>query len=192
METLQIPFKPWEYHTYKTSRMSEATYGTFKVDLTFETLKSYDRSIWKLGDVVKFGNGFKSWSLVNEWQSWFLKEKALAEWMEKNAHRDRRIPKYARNNYAIIIGRYRWIKDKIFGKYIDYGSYIMMLTGYASGRIRKYYGTSPFDTIGHFPYKTMKYNLNRQKLFDGVSTNSTVETFLECLTEKFHGYRRGY
>ncbi len=189
METLNVPYKPWEYMTYtvhRTITRNSQTRGKIYVtdyDAQFETLRNYNRSYWKPGDVVKFGNGFIPFA-NRRWESWFLDEKAKDDFMKRNHFVNKRIPVYARNQYAIILARYKWTKFKGYANYRDYGTILMMLTGDKIGHIRKYYTTSPYDEIGKYPYTKMKYNLNHEKLFHGVDRGDKVEVFLENLMEK--------
>jgi hypothetical protein len=101
--------------------------------------------------------------------------------MRKNRLYDKRIPGYARNQYAIVLARYRWTKYKGYQNYRDYGSFIMMLSGDKIGHIRKYYATTPWGEIGRFPYTKMKYNKKPETLFQGVEIGNDSIIFLENL-----------
>lgn len=183
-EILDIPFKPWEYMTYTKRTNSvcrHAGHGSYIA--RFETLKNYNRTYWKLGDVVKFGKGYYDWNREG-WESWFLNEIDYHEYLKRNRLYDRRTPAYARKQYAIVLARYKWVKDKGYHTFSDYGSFIMMLTGSKVGRMRKYYITTPWQEIGRYPYIKMRYNLNREKLFHGVEREEDVKVFLENLVRK--------
>ena len=112
-EILDIPFKPWQYMTYDIRRCGfryhRSISNTYDYDTTFETLKNYDRTSWKPGDVVMFDDGLY-WSARNRWETWFLTGKERESFLRRNRLKDRRIPIYARDQYAIVLARYRWIK----------------------------------------------------------------------------------
>lgn len=57
------------------------------------------------------------------------------------------VPIYAKNNYAIVINRYRWVKHKTERTYCDYGTEILMLTGNKVGLKRRYFSMSPWKKI---------------------------------------------
>lgn len=186
-EILDIPFKPWEYITYTIKKhVVRHRYGrsnSHSYDAQFETLKNYNRSQWKLGDVVKFGCGYNQYR-SDKWQTWFLNEEDLDAYIKKHRRYDRTIPAYARNNYAIVLARYKWVKYKDYCTFRDYGTFIMMLTGSKIGHIRKYYIKCPYQVIGQYPYTKMRYNLNRDKLCHGVERVEDVTVFLENLVRK--------
>ena len=185
---LNIPFKPWEYMTYTVTRHEARRYGrrrsnNYSYEAQFETLKNYNRSYWKLGDVVKFGNGLYPY-IKDSWESWFLNGKDLETFIERNNLADRRIPVYARNQYAIILARYRWIKRK-YSTFSDYGSFIMMLTGDKVGHMRKYYTSRPYEMIERYPY-TKNILIDYETLFHGVERGDDVKIFLEKLMRKLN------
>ena len=186
-EILNILFKPWEYMVYPSRKtVTRSQYGRSHIhtyDTQFETLKSYNRSFWKLADVVKFGRGY-TLRKADGWQSWFLGEKDFDTYLKRHRRYDRRIQAYARNQYAILLGRYKWIKYKGYNTYRDYGSFIMMLTGSKIGYIRKYYTTCPYQLVGQYPYTKDRYKLNHGKLFHGVKKVKDVKVFLENLVRK--------
>ena len=185
-EILNIPFKPWEYMTYTTRRVvtvgRRAVRRSYGYDVTFETLKNYDRTEWKPGVVVKFGDGLL-WPARKRWETWFLTGKEKETFLRRNRFKDPKIPIYARNQFGIILGRYRWIKHKYF-KFYDYGSFVMMLTGDHVGHIRKYYTTSPYEKISYYPYTISNYNIKCEELFHGVEIGDDVLVFLENLLRK--------
>ena len=76
METLNVPFKPWEYHTYTEMkyifwRSHHRGVMDHSYKAVFETLPNYDNSYWKPGFVVRFGDGINSWQR-DRWETWFL------------------------------------------------------------------------------------------------------------------------
>ena len=119
------------------------------------------------GDIIKFPNG----SLPGDYRDWFLMKKDIV----KHLVPPYGIPKYAMNQYAIIVNRYRVTKIK-YRIFRDYGVTIMMLTGEKIGRIRKYYARFPFKVISKYPHKKKKgffaqlkkpFKLNDRNLFLG-------------------------
>ena len=187
METLNVPFKPWEYHTYTEMkyifwRSHHRGVMDHSYKAVFETLPNYDNSYWKPGFVVRFGDGINSWQR-DRWETWFLTGEDKKRFAKENKIYNRKIPGYARNQYAIVLGRYRWTKYK-WTTYRDYGSIIMMLTGNKVGHIRRYFLTNPYYEMGRYPYKIMKFNLKPEKIFHGVPIGNSVEEFLENLTKE--------
>lgn len=187
-EILDIPFKPWEYMTYKRRYDSVTSHGGMRnfqsYVAIFETLKNYDRSQWKLGDIVKFGSGYNAWA-NDRWEAWFLNEKDRDEFMKKHKYYNRTIPAYARNQYAIVLARYKWTKHK-YAIFRDYGTFIMMLTGSKVGHIRKYYIVCPFNRTFQYPY-TLKYEKPALKMLNGVKREDDIKVFLENLVRKLNG-----
>ena len=188
METLNVPFKPWEYMTYSTekavirTRYGRSSYHSYEAQ--FETLKSYDRSYWKPGDVVKFGHGISGYRKSDTWRNWFLTDDDFDVYLKKNKLYHRAIPASARNQYAIVLARYKWTKFKGYMNFTDYGTFIMMLTGSKVGHIRKYYVTTPWTHIGRYPYAKMRYNKKPENLFQGVNMGDDSIIFLENLVRK--------
>lgn len=185
-EILDIPFKPWEHITYKEKKFGRRWgrgRSVIEYDAIFETLKSYDKTDWQLGDVVQFGTGYH-WRADATWQSWFLEENERENFMRERNLINRQIPVYARNQYAILLARYRWIKYKGYATYRDYGSIVMMLTGSKPGHIRKYFVNNPFRTVGCYPYTN--YDLEHETLFHGVEIEDDVTVFLENLVRKLN------
>jgi len=121
---------------------------------------------------------------AKRWESWFLSEKDKDKFMKKHKYYDRKIPAYARNQYAIVLARYKWTKYKGYSIFRDYGTFIMMLTGSKVGYIRKYYITCPYQYIARYPYSKILYNLNHEKLFHGVGIEEDKTIFLENLVRK--------
>jgi len=134
--------RPWEAeperYSYPTRHHGTANCVREPIEDVYTT--------WKRGDIVKFGTGYfgsydyKDWFLTNE-------DKAL------RYSRDKRIPLYAINEYAVLIIRYRVVKNKHGHIFRDYGSHIMMLTGSKIGKMRRYYSCIPFELVDNFPYK---------------------------------------
>jgi len=186
METLNIPVKPWEYMTYSKVKTVKTRVrgveGLHAYQAVFETLKDYDRSYWKPGDVVRFGDGITALAR-DRWETWFLVGEDRKQFAKENNIYDRRTPAYARSQYAMILGRYKWTKSKWI-KFTDYGTFIMMLTGEKVGHIRKYYITTPWTEIGSYPYSKMRYNLKPEKIFHGVPIGNDPINFLENITKE--------
>lgn len=47
--------------------------------------------------------------------------------------------KYARNQFGVIVGRYRWVKWKGGEPYRDYGAVVLFITGKRKGKEKKFY-----------------------------------------------------
>lgn len=149
----------------------------------YETLSDYSRSYWKVGDLVKFNHGFMAFDVNEEWQSWFMNEDDLQRHLEENCKPHEKVPSYARNQYAIILGRYKYTKYKI-RTFRDYGSVLMMLTGDAIGHIRRFYNCAPWDRVDMYPYYNKIKQLDCNSLFHGVKLQRDVTKFLEELMRK--------
>ncbi len=154
--------RPWEH--YNTTEKHEEinpgcghysmTYGTsptlkpIRYAAHFTTIPDNKQLWWRKGDVIQFNSGFYGF-YSNDWKQWFLKTKDKIKFLPVN----KRIPKYARNEYAMVLNRYKWIKQK--GRiYTDYGVILMMLTGSKAGRVRRYYASSyPWNLVKQYPYE---------------------------------------
>lgn len=149
----------------------------------YEVLSNYDLTYWKIGDLIKFQHGFIGFDRNEEWQSWYLKDEDLQKYLEENFPRHEKVPKYARNQYAIILARYKFTKFKC-KTFRDYGSIVMMLTGSNVGHIRRFYNCSPWDRVDMFPYCNIEKHIDHDTLFHGVKINRNKLKFLEKLMEK--------
>jgi hypothetical protein len=125
----------------------------------FKLIKDSKKGYWKRGDIVKFSTGFFAWKFdrVFPWKKWFLKKKDYLRSLEESefVFPNNRVPKYARLEYGMILSRYKWIKFKTHGKFYDYGSIIMTLTGSKPGKIRRYYLITPYEFVSRFPYDSI-------------------------------------
>ncbi len=54
---------------------------------------------------------------------------------------------YARNQFGVIVERYRWVKYKPERTYYDYGSIIIILSGNRQGKLRKFYMNTPWKKV---------------------------------------------
>jgi len=136
--------RPWEEEAERY-RYSTRLHGI--ADCIREPIED-TYTIWKRGDIVKFGNGyFNSYT----YKDWFLNDEDKILRMS----RDKRIPFYAMNEYAVLMTRYRVVKNKYGSIFRDYGSHIMMITGSKIGKIRRYYACNPFEHVATFPYTTI-------------------------------------
>lgn len=105
---------------------------------------------WCRADIIKLGSGYYG-PPGEEWRKWFQLKEDYLEFLHNNRRRDKRIPLYARSEYALILSRYKWVKHK-HKKYRDYGTIFMMLTGSKIGHIRKIFASTPFSIFSSFPY----------------------------------------
>lgn len=111
-----------------------------------------ENTILKRGDIYKFRSGYNE-VVFNDWKEWFLKSrKDKIKFWSKIPE----IPKYARNQYAILMCRYRITRRK-YRTFKDYGSHMMFITGPQAGKLRRYYLRIPAKPCGHFPY----FHLNK-------------------------------
>lgn len=189
MKNFQLS-RPWEHQIYKTTKLAKPLMychlqpAHFSYPAIFETLENYDKTYWKLGDLIKFNSGYQEWLVKDKWQYWFTQNKDRQKFLKDNCRREEKIPHYAANQYAIILARYKWTRYKHQGTYKDYGSIIMMLTGEKIGHIRRYYMLKPYKKIGTYPYTKLKYRLIRKKLFCDIEIGNDIKNFLKNLTEK--------
>ena len=121
---------PWENpdksYFYKSYRRG-------KIKKTVQYIRDNERLKLRKGDIIKFNSGIID-SPLNDWRDWFLKPADKKELYNY----DKRIPKYARNQFAIVMARYKITKYK-YREFSDYGLVLMMLTGKKVGHIRKFY-----------------------------------------------------
>jgi hypothetical protein len=121
------------------------------------------------------------------WPRWFIKsDEEYCNYLKKHCPRTNIVPLYAHEQYAIIINRYRWIKEK-YKTFYDYGSIIMMLSGKRIGHIRRYYVTTPWSFVAGHPYKKFAHPSFRKVVIPLVKDvfNDDLHTFLKNITEKF-------
>lgn len=150
---------PWQTHTlprewiecYHNSRKPYPShvesYWRWK-----EYLPDNQRMKYRKGDIVKFGCGFSK-ILPGGWVNWFILKKDEKKFWP----RDGITPVYAMNQYGVIAGRYRIVKQK-WRMFYDYGTVVMMLTGPKAGKMRHYWMTKPYIRKITFPQNlTYKY-----------------------------------
>jgi hypothetical protein len=149
---------PWEKHQY-----GEVSYGTVisgrwlhlvetPREYEYHTITQYldDNPMMALrkGDIVLFSDGLLHRTFF-DWRDWFLTEEDKL----KHSKKDPAVPYYARNQLAIIIGRYRKVKYK-YQIFKDYGLILMMLSGNSIGHVKRYFGigcSNPLTRISKFP-----------------------------------------
>ena len=153
---------------------SRTIYRSPSTDHTVRYIKEYldDSSAMALrkGDIVQFNSGFIE--DLNGWPSWFLTERKDKE---KYWPVDKRVPTYARRQYAVVAGRYRKVKFK-YNTFADYGVVIMMLTGTNIGHMRHYYGCgNPFELKNSFP--------------EPLGIKKLIRTLPQNIIDIFHTYR---
>jgi len=135
--------RPYSHHMMNFRRPDEPPSSYIA---RFETVRDNAALWWRKGDVIQFGSGFMR-GYIPSWKRWFLETKDMPP-----PPINKKIPIYARDEYAIILNRYRWKKFK-WNIFIDYGVILMMLTGSKAGNIRRYYASSyPFDFVKRYPY----------------------------------------
>jgi hypothetical protein len=174
------PWNPYRYETIKTSRHSRRGNSDYRV--IYNNLTDYNKTWWKLGDLIKFDNGYNIYPVIDNWQLWCYKNSDRERYIKENCKRVQHIPLYASGQMAIILGRYRVKKFKWHGIYRDYGTVIMMLSGSSIGHIRRYYIKTPWSRLDSYPYN----NNNHSELFQGVTVGNNIKVFLENLVEKIY------
>lgn len=139
-------------HRFRRSFYSTTYVETYKA--TYEIVKDSGHCYWQSGDIVQFDVGYNSsYSMPDRnWRSWFMPWDDFLEYFNTNLQRNKAVPLYARGEFGIVLTRYRWVKEKNFATYRDYGSLIMMLTGSKKGHVRRYYSQFPYYRISQFPY----------------------------------------
>ncbi len=136
--------RPWEE---EPERYSHSTRWNGIANCVREPIED-ERTGWKRGDIIKFGSGYFA---SYDYKDWFLDSEDKAQRLK----RDKRVPIYAFNQYAILMTRYRVVKRKHGDIFRDYGSHIMMITGPKIGHMRRFYVGNPFEHVGSFPYNTI-------------------------------------
>ena len=157
---------------------------------------SDESTTYKKGDIYKFGSGYDEVKF-NDWKEWFLRSRKdkMKYWSKI-----KKIPKYARNQYAILMCRYRVTRYK-YRMFRDYGSHMMFISGSNPGHLRRYYQGCPAVPCGHFPYFHM--NKGVTKLFSKLgildlakdlyqkygNTEEARTLFIETVQNKIHERR---
>jgi len=164
---------PWN-ETYSLTKFGTGRHPfgrssyTERYKATFEIVEDSDRCFWKSGDVIQFDIGYRRMYGAQDWRSWFMPWDEYLQYLDSNYPRSYNMPLYARTELGIILSRYRWVKEKDFGTYRDYGSIIMMLTGSRKGHVRRYYSSFPYWRITRYPYNDIG-RLEWNKSMDDLS-----------------------
>lgn len=148
---------PWEYSMTK-STYNGWTHGYHRgispKNLTYTVYREYlndsPHQAWRKGDIVKFHNRLVP-PHKQSWTDWFATKRD----QKKFWNRIPEIAKYADNQLAMVVGRFRKIKLK-WTTFTDYGIVTMMLTGPKAGKLRHYWSTKPFDIKCRYP-NTIKF-----------------------------------
>jgi hypothetical protein len=147
----------------------------------------------KRGDIYKFRSGYNE-VVFNDWKEWFLKSRKdkMKFWSKIPG-----IPEYARNQYAILMCRYRITRRK-YRTFKDYGSHLMFITGPQAGKLRRYYQSIPAKPCGHFPYFYLNKGIKNLFLKLGIEglaqelylkygmTEEARTLFIETVQNKIH------
>jgi hypothetical protein len=180
---LFLKTKPWEKDRYETTKSCKMRYPRGNVTecrVVYDTDIDYSKTYWKLGDIVQFGTSYHDYEVRYSWRQWYLTEKDLQKYIKENCPRRYHTPLYAQNQYAIILSRYKLTKYKWHGKFRDYGTVIMMLSGSHIGHIRRYFVCRPWNKIDTYPYQ-----YDQTELLQGTTVGTDVKNFLERLMRKF-------
>lgn len=189
-----MPWEPYEYediylsysYRFKSRRRREGRISA-EFSRKFQQLPDNKLLQYRKGDIIQFENGHYSYG--KDWKDWFLSEKDYIKHLKNLpvGHRNKKVPLYAANQYAVVIGRYRIIKNK-YAIYYDYGTVVMMLTG-DIGRVRKYYVCTPFRIISKFPHKKV---IDELKLLSNIILSCNKDSdecrnlFVSTLYKKYH------
>ena len=149
MELIQ----PWKNKIVSYKRFSK------KYDYTYDYTKepiTDEKTIWKRGDIIKFGSGFYEHDF-DDWKDWFFRTKKEKE---KYWQRIDSVPKYARYQYAILMCRCKITKYKRQATMRDYTSHLMFLTGSGIGKIRVYINSHILKYVQSFPYNKRSKKIN--------------------------------
>lgn len=191
---------PWEYQKYYDSQPYKArgwngeTFTRGICETKFEYLNDNQIMVFRKGDIVQFNDGLIKKSYSN-WKSWFLTEEDLIKSYPKHPN----TPYYVRNQYGLVIGRFRKIKFKYRIVY-DYGVVIMMLSGDRIGYYRRYWSQHfPFKVVAPFGCKkeiyknfTRKINSNILKVLRKTydNTNEGRDLLVSKLYYMFNGIEK--
>jgi hypothetical protein len=185
-------YKPNEYTTRRTGTGRHYRHASIFVetyDSTYTTLDEPKHAVWWKGDLIKFKSSFfQSRKYDQAWQSWVLLPDQYFNFLKRNCRKNGVVPMYAHHQYAIILNRYRWTKQKYDKVFRDYGSIIMMLSGRRAGHIRRYFMTSPWEWVAKFPYDDNKFiHPDLPKIMPLIedSLDDDLQVFLKNITEKF-------
>jgi hypothetical protein len=145
-----MPWEPYKKSTAYRAR-SWRQRGSYTCKQTLEHIPDSTKQNWRKGDLIKFENGLRWYKQQNTWEEWFLSDKDYVKFLKDSKDRNPAVPIYAAKQYAIIIGKYRVVKEK-YAVFSDYGSVVLMLTGSRKGHVRRYFGRSPFYKISEYPH----------------------------------------
>jgi hypothetical protein len=142
--------EPWEHEQfnsyYENKRVAHGRWCISSHRTRYETMEDSKRLAMRKGDIIKFDSGYYERSF-GDWKDWFLtREQKKLFW-----NRNKNIPKYAMNQFAVVANRYKWIKYK-YVTFQDYGAIVMFVTGNSPCRIRKYYTERPYERVSYFPH----------------------------------------
>jgi len=168
MELIQ-PWKNKLISYERTSKRYDYTYKYTKEPITDE------KTIWKRGDIIKFGSGFYEHDF-GDWKDWFFRTKKEKE---KYWQRIDSVPEYARHQYAILMCRYKITKYKPHSTIRDYNSHIMFLTGSGIGKIKIYVNSHIFKYLNSFPYN------KKSKKIDNIFHDLKVENRSKEIYNKY-------
>ena len=130
---------PWEHSRYTKYYAANTWYGnSFTYRRTWMTVRDNDKLNMRKGDLFQIKDGIIN--KPNDWKTWFLTE----EDYEKYIVYDSKIPSYCRNQWAIVLNRYRVEKLKNGRKYYDYGTINLILTGPKRGTIKRFFISVPW------------------------------------------------
>lgn len=152
---------PWEYskefskYKGRHRRYMAKDYDPITYTVMKEYLNDNPHMFWRKGDIIKFSDGLIP-PHRKTWVDWFATKRDQKKFWKRRPE----VARYADNQLAIIIGRYRKVKLK-YSTFTDYGVVTMMLTGPKAGKTRHYWTAKPFITKCRYPNQIkFKYMMN--------------------------------
>jgi hypothetical protein len=187
----------WESHQGYNFGWAGQRATHFEFQAQFKLVQDTPQGFWKRGDIILFGSGYWNWHKQYEWKKWFMTQEDYLNNLhnDESISRDKRIPMYARSEYGMMISRYKWIKDKGYKVFYDYGSIIMMLTGSKAGHIRRYYIKTPYNFLTSYPYDhIMPYYVKQGitkipevgRIQEAMNYSDTKDQFILNMIESFN------
>jgi hypothetical protein len=139
-----------------------------KYKRTWTTVRDNEKLHVRKGDLFKIRSGIIT--QPHDWREWFLTKKEY----EKCITYDNRISSYCRDQWAIVLNRYRIIKSKYARKYYDYGTIALILTGSKPGTIKKFFISVPW--LSYLSFENISLLANYGNNCDlNILSNSMVE-----------------
>jgi hypothetical protein len=179
--------KPWHIIEgtieYTARGYSRGVICNTEVICTTQVLKESKILKYRVGDIIKFRSSYHMPRHDQDWKDWFLTKADKKKMKVKNPAD----PIYCSSQYAVIVNKYKKIKNKNrCWVYQDYGVLAMMLTGANIGRIRNMYMKCPFTVVCNFQgipnLKKLKKpfnNINGNLYYGNLNITSLTRTLIK-------------